>query len=125
MVNKRILVLDFDGVLHSYESGWTKADIVADAPVRGAREFLEDVVQTFEVHVYSARSHQHGGIDAMVRWCQDHFGLDLTTKLHFPNHKPPAFVTLDDRAIRFTGSWPTVSELMRFKPWFKESPCDT
>ena len=35
----------------------------------------------------------------------------------WPTSKPPAFLTLDDRAIRFDGKFPPLSELVNFKPW--------
>jgi hypothetical protein len=28
-------------------------------------------------------------------------------------------VTLDDRAITFTGTWPSMKQLQEFKPWNK------
>ena len=120
MKSKRILCMDFDGVLHAYTSGWTRADDVADDPVPGAREFLEEAVRHFEVHIYSSRSHQHGGIEAMNEWCRAHFGTVLTNKVFFPNYKPPAFLTIDDRAFCFRGAFPTVHELEDFQPWNKE-----
>jgi len=39
-LKKPILVLDFDGVLHSYTSGWQGATVIADPPTRGMVEFL-------------------------------------------------------------------------------------
>ena len=44
-----ILALDFDGVLHSYTSGWQGADVISDPPVPGAIEFLMEAVEHFEV----------------------------------------------------------------------------
>ena len=32
-------------------------------------------------------------------------------------HKPPAMVTIDDRAIQFKGSWPEPEKLLEFKPY--------
>lgn len=125
---KPILCLDFDGVLHSYTSGWKGAEVVADPPVSGAMEFLAEAVKAFTVHIHSSRSHQDGGIQAM----QDYVGMHLRCTfdtdeafqiynlLEWPTHKPSAMLTIDDRAITFTGVWPTLDELFAFRPWNKK-----
>ena len=43
----------------------------------------------------------------------------VIAQIKWPWFKPPAMVTLDDRAMTFSGQWPTLTELMRFKPWNK------
>ncbi len=124
-MGKPILCLDFDGVLHSYTSGWQGASIIPDKPVPGAVEFLKEATNEFEVHIFSSRSNQEGGIKAMQTWLEIVVGetygmlpvwLDL---IEWPTEKPPAMVTLDDRAITFTGKWPTIETLLAFKPWNK------
>lgn len=134
--NARILVLDFDGVLHSYVSGWKGADICPDDPVPGAMEFLVHASGVFRIMIYSSRSHQAGGIEAMRQWISDHLwkylegdlkcgpstgrNHDLVLgRISFPLSKPSAFVTLDDRAITFNGTWPKIADLLDFKPWNK------
>ena len=42
---KPILCMDFDGVIHSYESGWRGATIIPDVPVEGALEFLKAAIE--------------------------------------------------------------------------------
>ena len=123
---KQILCLDFDGVLHSYESGWQGASVIADDPVVGAMEFLGRAVVDFDVRIFSSRSHQDDGIFAMQMWLKGNLLLDLGDaglavydQIKFDMVKPPAFVTIDDRAIQFTGEWPLNQELLEFKPWNK------
>lgn len=123
------LCVDFDGVLHSYSSGWQGAHICADPPVPGAIAFLREAVKHFEVYIHSSRSHQVGGRQAMREWLgywmveerlSDDEELTWASEIKWPNEKPAAFVTLDDRAICFTGTFPSVEEIKNFKPWNKK-----
>lgn len=118
---KKILCLDFDGVCHSYVSGWKSAAVIPDPPVDGMWRFLENAVYPFEVHVFSSRSNQDGGIEAMKAWFELHAETEhqkeVVKQLQFPTEKPPAFVGIDDRVLTFTGKWPLVDELTRFKTW--------
>lgn len=127
-MNRPILLLDFDGVCHSYISGWKGADIIPDPPVDGMWEFLEEALFYFDVQIYSSRSSHPRGIIAMKEWFDYWYNewkdKDIPrTKLHyqlkFPEQKPPAFLTIDDRAITFTGEWPQIQDLLNFKPWNK------
>lgn len=120
-MSKPILCLDFDGVVHHYISKYTEPDEVNDPPTPGALEALNLYNEHFDINIFSSRSHQLGGRDAMFTWCRHHFGYDFAVKnLTFPLHKPPALVTLDDRALTFTGVWPSVAELKAFRPWNKK-----
>lgn len=127
MAKKPILCLDFDGVLHSYTSGWKGADVIPDPPVPGAMQFIQGAADFFTVAIYSSRSHQPGGIEAMQRWLLRHMmdvlgdadGNWLHTIIEWPTEKPPAFLTIDDRALQFTGKWPMPADLLDFKPWNK------
>jgi len=117
MSNMRpVLCLDFDGVLHSYKSGWKGADVIPDEPVPGAQEFVRNALVHFDVVVYSSRSHQTGGISAMRKWMQEH---DFPSGIVFAKYKPSAHVTIDDRGLQFTGEWPGMQELLNFEPWNK------
>lgn len=151
-MGKPILCLDFDGVIHSYSSGWKGAAVIPDPPVPGALEFIREAVEHFDVQIFSSRSHQWGGKRAMKRWLREHYremfwslsevqkaaadlpvswthcdidedawewGAHIVQRIGFPWFKPPAMVTLDDRAITFTGTWPALADLSGFKPWNK------
>ena len=69
---KPILCLDFDGVLHSYSSGWKGARRIPDPPVPGALEFVVGALDLFRVAVLSSRSHQWFGRASMKLWLFRH-----------------------------------------------------
>lgn len=135
-LKKPILCLDFDGVCHSYISGWKGIDEIPDPPVDGLFEFLNIAKEYFEIQVYSTRSSHSTGINAMRAWFSDHFteymfekNPDLREKfqyflcpewIFFPEQKPPAFVSIDDRVLTFEGEWPEIEMLKSFKPWNKK-----
>lgn len=160
-MTKPTVIVDFDGVIHSYTSGWKGPRTIPDPVVPGAMEFLFKAVHNFEVAVVSSRSHYLFGRSAMRNYIKDEMrgyltGLyelareanydkdntyldELITQTHveitlvqinheleevmkcitFPKHKPPAVITIDDRALTFTGIWPTMEEIKKFKPWYK------
>ena len=70
---KPILCLDFDGVIHSYTSGWQGARSIPDMPVLGALEFIVEALNHFQVCIYSSRSRYLGGKRAMKRWLWDRY----------------------------------------------------
>ncbi len=113
------LCVDFDGVIHSYMTPWRNAEFIPDPPVEGAFQWLEDMIilGTYRINIYSSRSSQFGGILAMKDWFLKH-GFAYLDYLEFPEAKPPAYLTIDDRAICFRGTFPSVQELDNFKPWF-------
>ena len=125
--NKPILCLDFDGVCHMYTSKWQGADVISDDAVPGLFEFLDEAVKLFDVQIFSSRSNQPGGIEAMQIWFYQQrkkwreaggMGNEVIS-IAFPTEKPPAFIGLDDRVLTFTGVWPDVGNLRSFKPWNK------
>ena len=69
---KPLLCLDFDGVIHSYTSGWKGADVVSDPPVDGALKFIDCAREYFIVAIFSSRSAQVGGKHAMADWLRAH-----------------------------------------------------
>lgn len=115
---KPIICIDFDGVIHSYTSGWKGEAVIPDEPVDGAFEALKEYLRHFKVCIYSSRSTSEAGIIAMKEWFIKH-GFEYTDQLEFPDKKPPAYITIDDRGIQFDGTFPPVEDIKNFKPWYK------
>lgn len=101
---KQTVILDFDGVIHSYQSGWKGADVIPDPPTDGAKEAIAILREKYIVVVVSSRCHQPGGIEAIKAWLTLH-GIEVDD---VSNDKPPHIVTVDDRAFRFEGNWQAV-----------------
>lgn len=125
--DRPILCLDFDGVLHAYTSGYQGDGKVPDGPVPGAMQFVIDATPEFRIAVYSTRSQTREGRTAMqtaLRYWLCEAGADWAVfdQLEFPECKPPALVTIDDRAIQFTGTFPEVKKLLAFQPWNQRPP---
>ena len=147
MEHKYIVCCDFDGVIHGYQSGWKGPSVVTDPPVPGALEWLFLMTQPpqydrFEIAIYSSRSKEPGGVEAMKAWLRRHIvehlvgchpdestalldemGTLMVEKLlTFPTQKPAASMTIDDRAFHFQGTFPTPEWLRTFEPWTKLPP---
>lgn len=111
---KPILCVDFDGVIHSYVSGWQGPCVIPDPPVPGALRWLWKATEWFDVQVYSSRSKEVGAVIEMFRWMVTEslkeFGPDhpMSTMvlsdypITFALQKPAAFLTID---ICFEGDW--------------------
>lgn len=124
---KPILCLGFDGVIHSFKSGWKGATVIPDPPVPGAMEFIAATIDHFHVDIFSSRSADPLGRRAMWSYVKKHLeeavgeieASRIISLIDFPFDKPAAFVSIDDRAITFEGKWPDIEALKAFKPWNK------
>ena len=156
---KPILCLDFDGVIHGYQSGWKGAGSIPDPPVPGSGVYILKAIPHFRVAVFSSRSRSISGRRAMkayvrqllwdacledtsageaawqavggnppdwipwtaydVRDQADQIGKAIM----WPWFKPPALMTIDDRALTFCGDWSAAayrpSAIAAFRPWNK------
>jgi hypothetical protein len=75
---------------------------------------------SYRAVIYSSRSKDPKGVEAMKQWLLD-YGItkDELAQIDFPSQKPPAFLTIDDRAICFRGTFPSHIELDNFRVWNK------
>lgn len=116
IVDKKTVVFDFDGVIHSYTSGWKGARVIPDPPVPGIKEAISDIrLAGYEVVVVSTRCATIEGHGAVRAWLCDN-GIEVDA---VKTEKPPAVVYIDDRAIRFDGKPNSLLNKIRgFTPWY-------
>lgn len=111
----KTVVFDFDGVIHSYTSGWKGGSCIPDPPVPGIKEAIDNIrAAGYEVVVVSTRCSTEEGAKAIGEYLSKHdICVDDVRK-----EKPPAIVYIDDRAICFDGHSETLlSKIEHFVPW--------
>lgn len=109
------IIFDFDGVIHSYTSGWQGADVIPDPPVEGIRDAIHEIRRAgYEVVILSSRCHQKGGMDAIRNWLRKY---DITVD-EVVRDKVPALLQVDDRCICFDGNpAKLLKKIEQFQPW--------
>lgn len=118
-MRKKIICVDFDGVIHSYTTRFKGDKFIPDKPVEGAIPWLNQFIQNdqVEVVIFSTRAERSSGRDAIRRWLTDNGLPDNEIKITAT--KPLASVFIDDRAFRFMGTFPKIEQLLSMKPWNK------
>ena len=115
----KTVVFDFDGVIHSYTSGWKGETNIPDPPVPGIQEALKEIHDAgYEVVVVSTRCKTVLGRMAIENWL-DMYGMTQEVD-KVCKEKPPAIAYIDDRAICFDGHPETLlKKIKNFQPWYK------
>ena len=112
------VVFDFDGVIHSYISGWQGSDTaIPDPPVSGIKEAIDHIrAAGYRVVVVSTRCRSVEGQYAIAHWLRENrIEVDNITP-----EKPPAICYIDDRALTFDGHPETLLErIVNFRPWYQ------
>lgn len=115
---KKTICLDFDGVIHSYRSGWKGITNIPDPPTIYCGYNLRKMIERgYELVIHSTRCKNWRGRRAIRKWMKE-FHLPV---LKVVKKKPPAFITVDDRAITFGGIWcETLRDIEAFEVWNKK-----
>ena len=117
--------LDFDGVLHSYVSGYS--DYPADAAIPGAQKFCRDLQDRgFVLFVFTARlAGKHWDPvkqAAIVKWLQDNDFPDMPVT----GEKLAADLYIDDNGYRFRGDYADTLTRIDSKElltvWYEKKP---
>lgn len=105
---KKIILIDLDGVLNRY--GIEKFDENYIPEIKeGAREFLKKLNKDFDLYLFTSRNLLHAS-----KWLEDN-GLDTFFK-DVTNSKIPAYLYLDDRALKFNVNFEeTIKEIKNFQ----------
>lgn len=122
--DKPILCLDYEGTVC----------IKDDKPAEGFFTWAVEACRHFNLVIFTAHAGTEQGLQIMEEWLQAHTiawrhdqmerGTPIATaplSFEFAHEKLPAFLTIDDRALTFTGRWtdPRLSPetLLKFLPW--------
>lgn len=107
-MNKKKIFIDFDGVLNNYK-GW-KGDGELFEPLPDTKEFLKSLSQNYEVYVFTTRERE-----AVCKWLIRYHLTDFIKDV--TNRKEPAYLYIDDRALKFNGDYmKTLEEIEKFSP---------
>lgn len=116
---KYTIAVDFDGVIHRYDTPFIDPETIPDEAVEGAIEWLVEMSFHFNVVIFTTRARTTEGIRAVKEWLRartvEAWRFDITAI------KPAALMYIDDRAYRFDGThFPTKDEIHKAKPWHKK-----
>jgi hypothetical protein len=116
--NKKILLFDFDGVIHSYANGWRGVDLAMDKPVPGIKETIDILKEDYQIIIYSSRCSHIAGLTCIRQYCKEYniYYDDISDR------KPAAYLTIDDRCVCFDGdSEKLIDKIFNFKVWNKNN----
>ena len=106
---KKTIMIDLDGVLDNY------THYIDEIPEirKGAKDFVKKLSKDYELILFTTRPSKQA-----VEWLQenkiDTYFKDVT------NVKSPAYVYIDDRAVKFEGDYnKTLDEIAKFKVHWK------
>jgi hypothetical protein len=126
MAFKLTLAIDYDGVINPYSKGWQKGELYETKVTDGFWQWLERTSKDFECVIHSSRFAEAGGMAATLAWLKECYRREHGAEARLPYikfsaTKPPAFLTIDDRCLRFDGDWSdpalSVEGIKAFKPW--------
>lgn len=93
-MNRKVIALDFDGVIHKYSKKWHDGTIY-DEPVPGAKEAIEGFINAgYEVIIFTCRP----DLIELHQWMKQKLGI---TGIFATNTKPIADIYIDDNGLRF------------------------
>ena len=95
----KTIVFDFDGVIHSYKSGWKGITNIPDEPNWDVINLIKELSKDYKIVIVSSRASTDEGVTAIDSWLGK-YGIaeyfdDITAM------KVPAIAYVDDRAVPY------------------------
>jgi len=112
--DKKRIMIDFDGVIHSYDNGWQGGKIYGKV-IEGTKEAIDSLKDKgFEIVIFTTRaSNTHNINPKSEQLVSDMENWLNTNNIYFDkitSEKLGAVVYIDDRAIRFENNWNDIIE---------------
>lgn len=109
--------VDLDGTLAEYH-GYVGPNHVGNL-LPGAKKWLEELVAAgHEVLIFTARGNEPEGLAATMAWIKAQ-GIEPLIKGVTASKLYSFDLFLDDRAVRFEGTYPSVDSIAAIRPWWK------
>ena len=121
---KMVLLIDFDGTIHDSDH-WSGPTNIDGGPVPEAIDWLAELLadERLEPVIFTTRAALPEGKIAIRDWLLSK-GLpyEPVQNMIITNIKIPCDMIIDDRSWRIAGpgSFPTIRQILAFKPWNKE-----
>ena len=109
-IMKKTIMIDLDGVLNNYTCYKEEIPYIKN----GAEEFIKTLSKNYELVLFTTRNQKQA-----FEWLQSN-NLDKYFK-NVTNVKTPAYIYLDDRALKFNGDYgKTLNEIENFNVYWKK-----
>lgn len=104
----KTIAIDFDGVIHSYTSGWT-GKVAKDPPMEGVKEALQKLKdKKYRLVILSTRPKEN-----IQKYLEEHELDKYFSGIY--NSKIPAEIYLDDRGLHFSSWKDALYDISNFK----------
>lgn len=104
--DKERIMIDFDGVLHSYEEGFKDGTIYGTL-ISGAKEAIDELKEKYEIVIFTTRASKiyNDNADVQVKNIKEFLSKNDVYFDKITSDKLGAKAYIDDRAIRFENNW--------------------
>lgn len=110
------LIIDFDGTIQTYVSGWQGPKNIPDPPTKHVKEALDILKNSFRIVIFSVRAETEEGAQGIREYMEKH-------NLHYDTVqvKKPIGLIIDDNCLHFEGDWAkTLKQIADFQHWHKK-----